>query len=78
MDQTIRLVLTNLHVPGLKIVFGSRTLTFNVSLEKLIASLRYFSDKFNLLLFKENEIHVSLSCGGKKYFDALMKLVVKG
>ena len=63
---------------GLKIVFGSTTLTLNISLEKLIASFRYFSDKCNLLFFKENEIHVNLSCCGKKILGALMKIVVEG
>ena len=63
---------------GLKIVFSSTTLTLNISLEKVIASFSYFSDKCNLLFFKENEIHVNLSCCGKKILGALMKIVVEG
>ena len=64
--------------PGLKIMFGSTTLTSNTSLEKLIASFRYLSDKCNLIFIKENEIHVNLCCGGNKIVDALMKIVVEG
>ena len=63
---------------GLKIVFGSTTLTLNKSLEKLIASFRYLSDKDNLSFFNDYEKDVNLSCAGKKILDVLMKIVVKG
>ena len=64
--------------PGLKILFGSTTLTLNLSLEKLISSFHYFSNKCNLVFIKENEIHVNLSCVGKKILDVLMKIVIEG
>ena len=63
---------------GLKIVFGSTTLTLNKSLEKLIASFRYLSDKDNLSFFNDNEKVVNLSFAGKKILDELMKIVVNG
>ena len=63
---------------GLKILFGSTTLTLNISLEKLIASFHYFSNKCKLVFIKENEIRVNLSCVGKKILDVLMKIVIEG